>query len=59
MTLKMTEKLVAEVAAYSVIFVGAQYMALSLMFAIGQRWGMSLTFFAYALANVGLYIEAR
>jgi len=55
----VTEKMITEVAAYSVIFVGAQYLALSLMFALGHRWGMAITFFAYALANVGLYLEAR
>lgn len=55
----MTKETIEAVAAYSVIFVGAQYLALALMFTINMRWGMALTFFAYALANVGLYLEAR
>jgi hypothetical protein len=50
---------VQTIVAYSVIGVGAQYMAIAAMFAFEQRWGMALTYFAYALANIGLYLEAR
>lgn len=29
------------------------------MYAFERKWGMALTFFAYALANAGLYLETR
>ena len=42
-----------------VLFIGAQYLAVAVMYVIEQKWGLALAFFAYALANVGLFIAAR
>ena len=42
-----------------VLFVGGEYLVIAGMYAVERKWGMALTFFAYALANVGLYLEAR
>lgn len=42
-----------------VMFIGAEYLVVAAMYAVEAKWGLALTFFAYALANVGLYITAR
>lgn len=41
------------------IFIGAEYWALAFLYAVDGKWGLALTFFAYGLANLGLYLEAR
>jgi len=42
-----------------VLFVGAQYLAICVMYVFERKYGIALTFFAYALGNVGLFIAAR
>lgn len=51
--------MIEQVANAMVIAVGGQYLAMAVMYASVHRWGLALTFFAYALANAGLYLEAR
>ena len=44
-------------SANLIIFVGFIYLYISFDFLINKNYPMSLTFFAYALANLGLYFE--
>lgn len=39
--------------------VTAIYVAVAVNYGRGGKWGMCLVFLAYALANVGLIIEAK
>jgi hypothetical protein len=42
-----------------IIFVGLIYVYIGVSFLIQNKVGMGITFLAYALANLGLYVEAR
>jgi hypothetical protein len=47
------------IVQWLIIGVGVQYAAAAVLFACEEKWGMSVTFAAYALANVGLWMTAR
>jgi len=42
-----------------IIFVGLIYVYIGVNFLIQDKLGMGITFLAYALANLGLYLESR
>jgi len=42
-----------------IILVGVVYLWIALDFFLKHNYPMSLTFFAYSLANLGLYLETK
>lgn len=44
---------------YLIILVGLIYVYIGITFFLKNQYGMGITFLAYALANIGLWIEAQ
>jgi hypothetical protein len=42
-----------------ILFVGVIYVAIGVDLCIKTQYGLGISFLAYALANVGLYLAAR